>query len=135
MKQIEEFLKSRNITPTPVRLLVYKCLRDSSVPLALSDIEDVLGSVDKSTISRTLSIFVNRDLIHSFNDGSGKKKYELCGSHDEIDDNERHVHFRCEKCGETFCMNSVKVPKVELPEGYVIREVNFVITGVCPECS
>ena len=130
-KEIETILTESGITTTPVRLLVYKALLSSASPLSLSDLETALESVDKSSISRTLNIFRNHRLIHSFNDGSGSVKYEICYSYDD----DRHVHFRCEKCGETICLNHIMIPHVNLPNGYISLEINYVIKGICNKCS
>ena len=134
MKEIEDFLKSKGITPTPVRMLVYRCLLDSEVPMSLSDLEIELESVDKSTISRTLSLLKENHLLHSFNDGSGSVKYEICRSGDHGHKDDTHVHFRCNSCGRTICLTSVKIPEVTLPEGFLVLDTNYIITGVCNEC-
>lgn len=135
MRTIEEFLKKEGITPTPVRLLVWRCLRESKVPLSLTDIEMRLDSVDKSTISRTLTLFRGHHLLHSFNDGSGSVKYEICSSKHLDRHDDFHVHFRCELCGQTICLTEVGVPEVVLPEGFQPNEINYVISGICAECN
>lgn len=135
MKDIEDNLQHSGITPTPVRILVYRCLKKASSPLSLSDIETKLDSVDKSTISRTLSTFREHHLLHSFNDGSGSMKYELCNSHNEGLHDDMHVHFRCEKCGVTTCLTSIGIPQVTLPEGYQAHEISYIISGLCSTCS
>lgn len=135
MKETEELLRKGGITPTPVRILVCKCLQESLMPLSLSEIEMKLESVDKSTVSRTLSTFKKQHIVHSFNDGSGSVKYELCKSHDHEIYNDVHVHFRCEKCCVTRCLAEIPIPKVELPKEFEIHELSYVITGICSECS
>lgn len=135
MKEIETILITYGVTPTPVRKLVYKSFMDSKGPLSLSDLETKLDTVDKSTISRTLSTFKDRQMLHSFTDGSGSVKYELCLSHDLDEDVDLHIHFRCEVCGKTKCLPDIGVPYVELPEGYISHEFNYVITGICRDCS
>lgn len=134
-EEVENILKKVGINPTPVRILVYKCLMDNSVPASLSEIEHILDTVDKSTISRTLSLFKQHHLLHSFNDGSGSVKYELCLSHDHENHDDSHVHFRCEKCGTTICLTSINVPKVELPQGYKSHETSYIISGICSSCN
>lgn len=130
-------LQNSGVKPTPVRILVFKTLKNAPNPLSLTEIENALLTVDKSTISRTLTTFKSHDLVHSFNDGSGSLKYELC--HDSHKDpnhhNDLHVHFRCQKCGNTFCLTSIKVPKVEIPEGYIVDEVCYLLSGICSSCS
>ena len=131
----ERILNEAGISATPVRILVLKCLDNSSGPLSLNDIEIRLDSVDKSSISRALNLFKENHLVHSFTDGSGSTKFEVCRSRSEESDADRHVHFRCEKCGVTLCLTDVAAPTVELPEGFEMHEVNYVITGVCADCS
>lgn len=135
MKTIEMILKDSGITVTPVRILVYRRLQTSEGPMSLSDLETDLESVDKSTISRTLAVFKDKHLIHSFNDGSGSVKYEICNSGDLERDNDRHVHFRCNECGATYCLQELKVPEVSLPEGFIGKEINYVVTGICARCG
>lgn len=134
-EEIEKKLRIVQISPTPVRIMIYKCLEDANVPLSLSDIELRLDTVDKSTVSRTLNTFKDHHLIHSINDGSGSVKYELCKSHDKEIHDDQHIHFRCEKCGITSCLTSVKVPVIDLPHGYKVYERSYLITGICPKCS
>lgn len=135
MKEVEKILAASGITATPVRILVLRCLKESKKPMSLSDLESALETVDKSTISRTLSTLKEKDLLHSFNDGSGSIKYELCHCQNHENHNDLHVHFRCEVCGETQCLTSVSIPDVKLPDGYIMRDANFVIAGVCSNCN
>ena len=135
MKEYDSILREAGINPTSIRILILKCLINSQTPMSLSDLETNLDSVDKSTISRTLTIFKEHHIVHSFNDGSGSMKYEICKSQDHENFNDMHVHFRCEKCGNTLCMTSVSIPTVELPKGFQIHEISYVISGICPSCS
>ena len=133
-EKAEIILKNAGVSPTAMRILVWRCLDKTEFPLSLADIENELESVDKSTISRTLSLFRDHHIVHAFNDGSGSVKYELCRSqklhHDDL-----HVHFRCEKCGQTFCLTETKIPVISLPPGYQAHSSNFIIEGICDKCS
>ena len=135
MTKVEKMLRNSGVTPTPIRLLVFRCLREADLPLSLSDIETLLDTVDKSTISRTLSVFKEHNLLRSFNDGSGSMKYEIYQSENTGDKEDHHVHFRCENCGVTRCLQSVIIPKVVLPDGFQPKEYNYIISGLCPECA
>lgn len=129
----ESRMKDAGVRPTAVRILIYRFLEQSSKPLASIDIETALETVDRSTISRTLTTFLDHDLIHSIDDGSGSVKYEVCrnSSHSVSD---LHVHFHCSACGQTVCLPSVPIPGVSLPDGYEPHSANFVITGLCSNC-
>lgn len=131
----EEKLQRAGVRPTAVRLLIYRLMLKASHPLSSLDIETILETVDRSTISRTLTIFIEHDLIHPIDDGSGSVKYDACLSAHGHTVSDMHVHFRCVVCGKTFCLPSTAVPPVNLPDGYVMESVNYVITGKCPSCS
>lgn len=108
---------------------------EKQVALAHSDLEDRLNSkFDRVTIYRSLKTFLDKDLIHKVLDDSGATKYALC-SHEEENHNHEHVHFKCEKCGETTCLDSIGLPKITLPEGFKKREMNLLIQGSCSKCQ
>ena len=46
--------------------------------MSVTDLEDKLDTVDKSTIFRTLTLFLSHHLIHGVDDGSGSLKYAVC---------------------------------------------------------
>lgn len=59
----------------------------------------------------------------------------LCFSHDDCNDEDNHVHFYCMRCHRMFCFYDLSVPEVQLPRGYSLESVNYVIKGVCPDCA
>ena len=123
-------------TKTPARILTLRKLSELEYPVSLLELETMLDTLDKSTISRSLAVLLKRHAIHSFEDGSGSTKYEICRStveHCPIE--EQHVHFHCEACNRTFCMKEHKIPIISLPNGYAIENINYTIKGVCPECQ
>lgn len=134
-------LEERKIKPTAIRLLVLDSLEKAGYALSLSDLESRLVTVDKSSIFRTLSLFLSHHLVHCVDDGSGMVKYALCSTdchcgeegHEDLSD--LHTHFRCEGCGRTFCLRRLPVPRVKLPEGFTLSSANYVLVGLCPECS
>lgn len=135
VEQCEEKLKDKGVRPTAARILILQKLSELTRPVSLFELEAQFGTLDKSTISRTLSVLLEHHAIHSFEDGSGSMKYEICRSPSNtcyIGD--RHVHFYCEICHKTECISNVKIPVVQLPEGYVIDTINYTVKGICPAC-
>lgn len=126
-KQCVEWLKHHGIRPTDIRISVLNALSDSQTPLSLQQIETVLDSVDKSSVSRALALFVSHRLLHVIEDGSGSVKYELRGDN-------MHTHFYCEECHRTFCLKTTHIPMVDLPDGFLLHSVNYIIKGVCSDC-
>lgn len=138
---VEEKLARRDIRATSSRILVLRALMTTESALALSDLEAILPTLDKSTLFRTLTTFAAHHLVHVVEDGSGLAKYALCSDdcHCGEDENDEladlHTHFYCERCQRTFCLRGVPVPIPELPEGFSVRTVGFVVKGICDKCS
>lgn len=128
-------LEHRGIKPTAMRLLILKEMFRGDETVSLPQLERLLPTVDKSTISRTLSLFLLHRLIHVVDDGSGSLKYNVCSDDCDCSVEDEHTHFYCERCHRTFCLKRIHVPMVPLPEGFTLSSINYVIKGLCPECS
>ena len=103
--------------------------------VSLLDLETLLDTVDKSTISRTIALFLSHHLIHSIDDGSGSLKYAVCDNSCNCVVQDLHSHFYCEKCHRTFCLEGTHIPVIDLPEGFTLHSINYVLKGICQECS
>lgn len=134
-KESNDIIANADVRPTSIRILVYKAISELEDTFSLSDLEYQLPTVDKSSIFRSLTLFHEHHLIHSVDDGSGFMKYCLCHNHGVCQDEEIHAHFHCEICNKTFCLDSCHVPNIEIPEAFIIKEVSFVIKGICPKCA
>ncbi len=135
-KQSEEHLIHKGVRPTAARILIVQKLSELTSPISLFELETELGTLDKSTISRSLSVLLEHHVLHAFEDGSGSVKYELCrNTSDVCHVGDRHIHFFCEACHRTFCLDDIKIPVAVLPEGYVINSINYTVKGFCPACA
>ena len=112
-----------------------RALSQAERPLSLTELEQVLETMDKSSIFRTLSAFREAHLVHVLEDAGEGMRYELCYSHDEHHDDDLHVHFYCTSCHRTFCLWDIPVPEVEVPTGYLPESYSFLVRGLCPECD
>ena len=117
-KQCEEKLKDKGVRPTAARILILQKLSEQTHPISLLELEAQLETLDKSTISRSLAILLEHHAVHAFEDGSGSMKYEIC-----------------EVCHKTYCMDNIKIPVVQLPEGFIIDTINYTVKGICPACK
>lgn len=127
-------LESKGIRPTANRILVMKNLMGEQNPQSLSNLERKMVSMDKSSIFRTLTLFLEHDVVHAFEDGRGVLCYELCEEKGACDHHDGHIHFYCESCQRSFCMEDIHIPSFELPEGFYPHSISFVIKGECPDC-
>lgn len=127
-------LESKGIRPTANRILVMKTLMGEQNPQSLSNLERKMVSMDKSSIFRTLILFLEHDVVHAFEDGRGVLCYELCEEKGACDHHDGHIHFYCKSCQRSFCMENIHIPSFELPEGFYPHSISFVIKGECPDC-
>ena len=128
-------LHLRGIKPTAMRLLILRAMLDTNRALSQHDLEETLQTVDKSTIFRTVMLFMEHHLVHAVDDGSGALKYAVCSDDCTCSVSDQHVHFYCEGCHRAFCFRQQAVPVVEAPEGFVLHGVNYVLKGLCPACA
>ena len=134
-KNDSEILSKHGIKLTANRLLVFETMKKIGHAFSLNDMEEELLSMDKSTIFRTLVLFLEHHLIHSVEDGSGSLKYCVCHNNGDCSPDEFHCHFYCEECQRTFCLEDVQTPIIDVPEGYMVREANYLLKGICSECE
>lgn len=128
-------LHLRGIKPTAIRLLILRAMLDTNRAVSQHDLEETLQTVDKSTIFRTVMLFMEHHLVHAVDDGSGALKYAVCSDDCTCSVSDQHVHFYCEGCHRAFCFRQQAVPVVEAPEGFVLHGVNYVLKGLCPACA
>ena len=135
MKETDKKLKIRNIKPTAMRELVLKVLTEQDRAISLADLEQKFDNADKTTLYRTLKTFEENKLIHSINDGTGSVKYALCKETCQCHPEDLHVHFLCTKCQQTYCLNDVSIPSIDLPTNFKLETINIVVKGICSNCD
>lgn len=135
MNECAHLLSEAGITPTPNRILVVKALSASASPLSLMDIEEEIGTLDKSSVSRVLALLSANRMVHALEDGRGIVRYELCRTNGGSGDSDLHVHFYCEECRKVFCMEGTPVPVIQVPDAYKVTGVNCMLKGICPACG
>lgn len=128
-------LEHRGVKPTSTRVLVYRALAGHRRALSLRELDDELDTVDRSSIFRALTLFLAHHLVHAIEDGTGVTKYEACEGGDDCSLDDQHIHFYCTRCQRTFCFHTIHVPAIRLPEGFAMEGVNYLVKGVCPDCS
>lgn len=130
-----ELLTQRKIQPTAIRILVLQAMMQANRTVSLLDLETILDTVDKSSIFRTITLFLSQHLAHSIDDGTGSLKYAVCGETCSCDVEDLHTHFHCEKCNKTFCLKNIPTPVVSMPKGFTLSSINYVLKGLCADCA
>ena len=131
----EKILKTRNIHPTAMRVLVLRYLLEQDKAVSLKSLENYFTHSDRSSLFRTLKTFEAGKLVHSIDDGSGMTKYALCLESCQCEPQDQHFHFHCVTCKETFCLTQQHVPSIQLPANFTLQQANLVLKGVCTNCN
>lgn len=136
-KKIDELLKKNELSVTAGRKQILEFFLQQDGALSHSDIEKKAGGkFDRVTVYRTLQAFLEKGLIHSIPTADNSIRYALCkddcsGGHHRDD----HVHFICNTCGNTMCLEDVTIPPIKLPGGFVTEQVEMLVSGVCKSCN
>ena len=133
----KNILKQNRLSITDSRVKILQLFLKTDNALSHADIErKVQETFDRVTIYRTLQTFVEKGIIHLIPTTDNSIKYALCKNdcvaghhHDE------HVHFICDECNKTICLDDVNIPIVKLPKGFKPQHSEMVVTGVCGECK
>jgi Fur family ferric uptake transcriptional regulator len=110
---------------------------ESDGALAHMDIENNTGEeFDRVTIYRTLQTFVDKGIIHTIPSADNAIRYALCkDSCSEGHHHDNHIHFMCDHCSTTYCLDHVEVPALQLPGGFMASRTDMVVSGCCNRCS
>ncbi len=129
-------LKNHDIRKTGSRLDILRQFAEKGHALSQPDLEKALEEqCDRVTIYRTLTLYLEKGLIHTVLDDSGAMKYALCrNTCSDQSHSHDHVHFKCTNCGQTTCIEDALIPRIELPNGFSIQEQNLLMTGTCDRC-
>jgi Fur family ferric uptake transcriptional regulator len=109
----------------------------SSCKQAVSEKEiEVLmnGISNRTTIYRNLNSLVEKNIVHRILSEEAIK-YKLVNGQKEKGKRPDHVHFDCKRCNTTFCLEELSVQDFQLPEGFTRLENQFIIVGICKNCS
>lgn len=128
------WMKRHGVKPTANRIVIARSLAAAGRPMSMSELEAALETIDKSNVFRTLQVFREAHLVHVLEDTGGGARYELCHSRHDDEDDDVHVHFYCEKCHRTLCLEDTPVPQVTVPEGFEPDTVSYLVKGICPDC-
>jgi Fur family ferric uptake transcriptional regulator len=129
-------LQQHQLRVTSSRTDILQMFLESDFALSELHIEKKLGEeCDRVTIYRTLKTFLEKGILHKVLDENNVVKYALCRSGCEGGEHQHeHVHFKCQTCGDTSCLNDIPIQDVTLPKGYKKIESNLLILGICKKC-
>lgn len=133
----DEILHAHGLRKTNFRVELLALFEGSDSSLSVDEIKSrIVSTNDKVTIYRALDSFEKSGLIHKVPDKSNLTRYALC--HSECSNhghNHNHAHFICVSCEETFCIDEVEIPLIDIPQGYHVNQANLTLEGECAKCN
>jgi Fur family ferric uptake transcriptional regulator len=135
-QRILNVLKKNHLSVTESRVSILELFYKNDDALSHSDIErHTAEKFDRVTIYRTLQTFVEKGILHTIPTSGNTILYALCtnncreGHHED-----NHIHFICNNCGRTYCLNHAPMPKVQLPEDFIWQQTDVLVSGICNRC-
>lgn len=137
MEQLLDILKKNQLSVTAGRKKILELFLNSPGALAHSDIEkNTDAAFDRVTVYRTLQTFVDKGIIHNIPTSDNSILYALCKDNcEQGHHHDNHVHFICDKCNKTICLDDITIPEVKLPKGFKPKHAEMMVSGVCDDCK
>jgi Fur family ferric uptake transcriptional regulator len=134
---ISTLLRRNQLSVTEGRRRILEVFMEAGIALSHHDIEEKTSErLDRVTVYRTLQTFLEKGIMHTIPTTDNSVLYALCkdscGAGHHHDD---HVHFICEVCGTTTCLDGLTIPFITMPDGYQVSQVNMVVNGKCRTCA
>jgi Fur family ferric uptake transcriptional regulator len=135
--RVDEILKRNMLSITASRKKILELFLSNTGALSHGDIEKKAGErFDRVTVYRTLQVFLEKGIIHNIPTAYNSILYALCKDDcKEGQHRDNHVHFICNDCGNTVCLDNVAIPSVKLPKDFTSTQIDVVVSGVCKECK
>lgn len=131
----------KNTRNTIAKTTIHGIINQSENALSQGDIQKQVGDLcNRVTIYRILDRLVEEGGIHKIVNIDGVIKYASCNQCDTHDHHHHdhthhnHIHFSCVNCQSVTCLDNIE-PNYKLPPNYLVQEANFMLSGLCPDCS
>ena len=113
--------------------LILDTFKDKKALTIIELVDKFCDKMNKTTVYRILDRLEQCDLVHSFVDQNGLKRYARNNKNiKSTKPNSTHSHFMCEDCGDTQCIYI----DVNLPElsKYTVKNSEHLLIGHCNNC-
>ncbi len=120
---------------TVARTEILKLIDEAQTALSHADLLQALGGLcDRVTVYRVLDRLTEEGRVHKVVNIDGVVQYATCSECVVHHHHHDHIHFSCEQCKSVTCLSEV-IPAFKLPASYKVHSANFVVAGLCPNCS
>ncbi|ABY91526.1 MAG: Ferric uptake regulator, Fur family [Caldanaerobacter subterraneus] len=132
IEQLKDYLKRHDIKPSTIRIKVLEYLLNNRIHPTADDIYQYLISeiptLSKTSIYNTLELFMEKGVVNALSLKEKELRYDI--------NTYFHGHFKCEICGNVYDFPvSEEIINVEELKGFVIRNVDINVYGICKKCN
>ena len=127
-------LSKRRLKLTPERLYIFRILKDLKKPCSMAELVDLSrGTVDRSTVYRTIELFEKTQITVRVNTG-WKYKIELSDKFSP-----HHHHMSCTNCSNVVSFEESQafldeLHSLEKRYGFTTGTHSLELTGLCKDC-
>lgn len=125
-----ELLKSKNIRPSVIRIMIFDYLYNNRTHPTVDEIYSGLvknvPTLSKTTVYNTLKLFVESGITKSITIEGFQTRFDA--------DTAMHGHFLCKQCGKVYDFNIDEVSDNEL-DGFTISTKEVYYSGICRNCN
>lgn len=133
MEVLKSALRDAGLKITPMRLEILEFLVRTERPLSHAEVLAHIPHLDRVTLYRTLSSFVETDIAHQVQGLDGMWRF-CAHTKQEGRCPGNHPHFLCTACGKMTCLLDQNLPRVDVPEGCGVEGKQLVVYGTCESC-
>ena len=129
-------LQASSLRATPVRTAILTHLLKTGGPVSHGDLwkRKRIRAFNRVTVYRTLLTLQKNGIVHGVQGIDGVWRFCAHPSRRERCPG-NHPHFVCTRCRRMICLLGQSMPYVEVPEGTLVQAKQFVVYGLCAECS
>ena len=115
--------------------LLLKLFDKENNALSVVDLVSILSQeMNKTTVYRILQRLEEADILHSFIDKNGLKRYAKGDQRKSNSTNQIiHPHFLCDDCGISICL-PLEISTPSIPN-YTINSSDHLYSGQCQDCK
>ena len=122
------FKKTKSVT------LILNSFNEKEALSIIELVDKFANKMNKTTVYRILERLEEANILHSFVDQNGLKRYAKNNKNlDSSNANSNHSHFLCEDCGISICVPiEMNLPKIS---NFTVKNSEHLLMGHCNNCS
>jgi Fur family peroxide stress response transcriptional regulator len=132
IEEIKQYLAKNAIKPSIQRVRIFQFLKDNPIHPTADEIyhqlSDELITLSKTTVYNTVHLLAEKGIIQPIHIEGTEVRYDA--------DFSQHAHFKCLNCDNVHDLR-ISIDAAHFPElkKYTLKDVQLLLTGICPECK